>query len=427
MVHEANKSVAEECKNKAVSYMKRGDIDQAIKWFRKSEKLYPLPGVKAMMEKCMSSSNGGSSHSSSSSSTPTPSARPSSSSTASSHGEDMRSATPKNITDVQDILSAKKKSHYDVLGIPRTATSAEIKKAYRKKSVLCHPDKNPYKDASDAFKAVAVAYQVLGDEEEKAIYDESGGRGTEDPDSGPSGGGGYRPRHQGDVSPEDIFNMFFNGGMGGMGGMGGRGFGGGPGFRVYSNGFGGGFGGGQPFGGGFGGHHRHQRHNDDDRDRDPNQRRQQNPLNFLLQFLPLLFMLLTFTSFGEDAASGGSHPGSTYFSLTPKHPFIRELKTTTSGVKDIPYFVQDKFLRSINRDPYQLRQVEGMVEKSYEIFLQNKCKEEKSTKRKMLSRAEKIRTSEEDRNREVKKAREARMVRCEEHRSLFGSRQQYRR
>ena len=65
-----------------------------------------------------------------------------------------------------------------------------MKKAYRKKSLLCHPDKNPYKDADQAFKAVAIAYQVLGDENEKANYDDSGGRGTEDPDSNSGGGGG---------------------------------------------------------------------------------------------------------------------------------------------------------------------------------------------------------------------------------------------
>jgi len=72
--------------------------------------------------------------------------------------------------------------------------------------------------------------------------------------------------------------------------------------------------------------------------------------------------LILFGSIG----SLGAASGSSYFSLTAKSPFIRELKTSTNSVPDIPYFVQDKFLRSIYRDPYQLAQVERMVERSYE-------------------------------------------------------------
>ena len=67
-----------------------------------------------------------------------------------------------------------KKDYYDILGIEKDATSAQIKKAYKKLAVKVHPDKNPYPKATEAFKKVSTAFSTLNDEEKKWVYDQVG-------------------------------------------------------------------------------------------------------------------------------------------------------------------------------------------------------------------------------------------------------------
>ena len=69
----------------------------------------------------------------------------------------------------RDIL--KKSDYYDILGLEKTASSGEIKKAYRKLALKLHPDKNPYPKATDAFKKVSSAFATLNDEEKRRTYD----------------------------------------------------------------------------------------------------------------------------------------------------------------------------------------------------------------------------------------------------------------
>jgi DnaJ-class molecular chaperone len=66
-------------------------------------------------------------------------------------------------------------SHYEVLGVGRTATPEEIRKAYKKLCLDCHPDRNPGDpDAEDRFKQVSAAYQTLSDPKRRKMYDVSG-------------------------------------------------------------------------------------------------------------------------------------------------------------------------------------------------------------------------------------------------------------
>ena len=70
------------------------------------------------------------------------------------------------------------------------------------------------------------------------------------------------------------------------------------------------------------------------------------------------------------------------------HPFTNPMRTRHRGVvKDIPYFVSDKFMRTYYRDPYKLSQVERMVERSYDTFLQNECRNQRKHKRQLEQRA----------------------------------------
>ncbi len=121
---------------------------------------------------------------------------------------------------------AEKRDYYEVLGVSKTATADELKKAYRKKAIQYHPDRNPDNPEAEAkFKEAAEAYEVLSDENKRARYDKYGHAGLEDG----FGGGGFGG-FGGGMSMEDIFAQFGDifGGMGGFGGFGGGGGGGRP-------------------------------------------------------------------------------------------------------------------------------------------------------------------------------------------------------
>ncbi len=114
-----------------------------------------------------------------------------------------------------------KRDYYEVLGVEKSASAEEIKKAYRKAAIKYHPDKNPGdKEAEEKFKEAAEAYDVLSDEQKRARYDQFGHAGMEG-GAGGFGGGGF----SGGFSMEDIFRNFgdifgghFGGGFGGFGG-----------------------------------------------------------------------------------------------------------------------------------------------------------------------------------------------------------------
>lgn len=116
-----------------------------------------------------------------------------------------------------------KRDYYEVLEVSKNASPEEIKKAYRKKAIQYHPDKNPDDaTAEEKFKEAAEAYEVLSNDNKKARYDQFGHAGL----SGAAGGGGYG----GGMSMDDIFSSFgdifgdaFGGGFGSFFGGGSRG------------------------------------------------------------------------------------------------------------------------------------------------------------------------------------------------------------
>jgi curved DNA-binding protein len=119
------------------------------------------------------------------------------------------------------------KDYYSIMGVPRTATQDEIKRAYRKLARKYHPDVSKEKDAEQRFKEVGEAYEVLGDAEKRAAYDQLGanwqaGQDFRPPPDWDAGfefsGGGFTGADAGHFS--DFFESLFGRGFGGVRGGG---------------------------------------------------------------------------------------------------------------------------------------------------------------------------------------------------------------
>lgn len=126
---------------------------------------------------------------------------------------------------------ATQRDYYEVLGVDRSASAAEIKKAYRNMALKYHPDKNKEPDAETKFKEINQAYEILSDEQKRKTYDQFG-HAAFDPASGMGGnpfaggfqqgpftytygGGGGNPFEgmDGFSDPFEIFEQFFGGGF----------------------------------------------------------------------------------------------------------------------------------------------------------------------------------------------------------------------
>ena len=309
-----NKDEAERCRDIGARAFKQGQHEKAAKFFKKSLALYPLPGVEALLAQAeapvagggsaSASSNGGNASGSTSNGASRPAAQRAASTASAASSSSGRAYTPDQEDIVKKILKAKeggRGAHYRVLGVGQDASESDLKKAYRKLALKLHPDKNSAPHADEAFKAVGLAYATLSDPQKRTIYDRYG---EEDPDNRGGGmrpgGGGVHFRPGQEVSPEEIFNMFFGGGM--PGGVHMRG---GPGMHFYSN-----------FGGpGMRGAQFRQR-----QQRDPREAQEQVPgLGSLIQMLPFI-LIMAISFFNMSDSGSGTAPNAVgenrYFSLT---------------------------------------------------------------------------------------------------------------
>ncbi|KAF2223299.1 hypothetical protein BDZ85DRAFT_164966, partial [Elsinoe ampelina] len=298
-------------------------------------------------------------------------------------GSSGRAYTPEQKAAVIRVRKCQATAFYDILGLESqksAATDAEVKKAYRKLSLLTHPDKNGYEGADEAFKMVSRAFQILSDSDKRSKFDKFGG----DPDNrfssasssspfsgfsqaaGASRGGAM---FEEEISPEEMFRQFFGGGgMGGFGGGGlfdtGPGFvfnlGGGPGIRVHQ------FGGGRP---------RQRPHNHD---------APPPSLFSSLQSLLPLILIFGFPILSSIFSSlfGGSGPSGPNFRFDPAPPMTQ--KRTSQGMK-VTYFVNPA-----ETGEYTSRQwgnLDKRVETRYLTQLQYECEAEYDRRQRIVNEA----------------------------------------
>ncbi|KAI9680472.1 MAG: hypothetical protein M1817_003912 [Caeruleum heppii] len=281
---------------------------------------------------------------------------------------------------------------YDILGLEETkatATDGEIKKAYRKLSLLTHPDKNGYEGADEAFKMVSRAFQILSDPEKKGKYDRYGG----DPDNRFGAGsasaaspfsafarspGSSRqgPMFDEEISPEEMFNRFFGGGGmgGGFGPFGGGGMfetgpqfvfnlGGGPGFRVHQ------FGGGAP-------RRRPRQANGSGQEAAPTLA---SSLSNLLPLLLLFILPLLSSFFSSDSASSGPQ----FRFDSPSHPYTMHRVTPRFQVD---YYVNPNDVADWNNR--KLSQLDQKAEVDYVGKLRVECDIETDRRQRMMQDAQ---------------------------------------
>ncbi|XP_039614130.1 dnaJ homolog subfamily B member 14 [Polypterus senegalus] len=211
---EGNRDEAEKCINIARNALEAGDRDKALKFLNKAQKLFPTDTAKVLLDaltsngtsagngprcrKAEESCNGKKSKSETDNATP-------------SSGEAAKTFTQEQLEGVQRIKKCK--NYYEVLGVGKDASEEDLKKAYRKLALKFHPDKNHAPGATEAFKKIGNAYAVLSNAEKRKQYDLTGSEDVANNSHGRGGGFDFHRGFEADITPEDLFNMFFGGGF----------------------------------------------------------------------------------------------------------------------------------------------------------------------------------------------------------------------
>ncbi|XP_068869253.1 dnaJ homolog subfamily B member 14 isoform X2 [Aphelocoma coerulescens] len=271
----------------------------------------------------------------------------------------------------RDGPSIKKcKNYYEVLGVSKDAGEEDLKKAYRKLALKFHPDKNHAPGATEAFKKIGNAYAVLSNPEKRKQYDLTGSE--EQTCNHPSNGRfNFHRGCEADITPEDLFNMFFGGAF--------------PTGNVHS------------FSNGRAGYSHPNQHRQSGHERE--EERGDGGFSMVIQLMPII--VLIFVSLLSQLMV--SNPP---YSLYPRSSTGQTIKMQTENLGVI-YYVNKDF-----RNEYKgvsLQKVEKSVEEDYVSNIRNNCWKERQQKTDLLYAAKVYR---DDRLR--KKAESMSMENCKE-------------
>ncbi|XP_063047891.1 dnaJ homolog subfamily B member 12a [Engraulis encrasicolus] len=345
---DSNKDEAERCILISIQALENNDSDKARRFLEKAQRLFPTSKAQSLLDSI--EQNGSSHHTQENCNGASGSngdAGVRHRSHAAEAGTSSESATDSAKPYTSEQLDAVKrikscKNYYETLGVTKEATEDDLKKSYRKLALKFHPDKNHAPGATEAFKAIGNAYAVLSNAEKRKQYDLYGEEKAHT-SSRHGHGHGHHHHFEADISPEDLFNMFFGGGFPSSN------------VHVFSNGR------------MRNGHYRGERRE--------NQR--EGGLALFVQLMPLLILIIVSTlsqMMVSDPPYSLSH-----------RPSVGHVNRRYTDHLQVPYFVNDRFTEEYSGS--NLKTVERNVEDDYISNLRNNCWKEKQHKEGLLYRA----------------------------------------
>lgn len=344
-----NASEAERCIEIAIEAEQAGDWAKAERFLSKSIKLHNTSEAQNLLNQLKLRQSQQQSNTTAKGGSTTPSPTFASSTNSPGSGDDQSLFTPEQREAALAI--SKLTNYYEILSLSRTATDSDIKTAYRRLAVKFHPDKNRAPEAEEAFKLVSAAYQCLSDIKKREHYDRFGEDETRRSSSSSMPNPQHYSRDQ-DISPEEIFNMFFNMQTG-------RSYGN---RRVFNT-------------------FRHRPDRTNQHSDDGGESRQFSMSANLMQFahfLPLLLLFLV-SIIGSPSSSE-----DTPYSLQRTEIYSQQRITDTSN---LPYYVQNSFSYRYARDKRALFMVESMVERDYVKHYSETCERERAARKRKLREA----------------------------------------
>ncbi|KAK7112523.1 dnaJ homolog subfamily B member 14-like [Littorina saxatilis] len=340
---DGNKDESDRCFAIAQRCVAAGNYEKAIKFLNKAERLYPSKKAQELLNKLEEVNDDDEEPKSEETkgSEEVRRRRGSGHREASTENKENETAdyTEEQIASVRRIRKCK--DYYEVLFVKKDCTEVDLKKAYRKLALQMHPDKNKAPGATEAFKAIGNAYSVLSDADKRRKYDVYGPelqQASQQTSDYTHGG------FEGDITPEELFNMFFGGGF--------------PSGNV----------------------NRH-RHTHNQRSHyytysygGREQQNSESSLTLLLQLAPILLLILL-------SLLSSFLVSDPVFSLQRTQKYLVQRETYNLKV---PYFVKEDFRIEYKNE---LRRIERMVEEEYISQLRSNCWRERTYKENMLWRA----------------------------------------
>ncbi|XP_061563884.1 dnaJ homolog subfamily B member 12b [Cololabis saira] len=335
---EVNRDEAERCIDIATAALSDNQPEKALRFLEKAQRLFPTEKAKSLLD--LIAKNGFSPRQGVHSEFPEASGpRQRQSAGKDTRPEEKPSEASKSyITDQLEAVRRIKqcKDFYEILGVQKDASEDDLKRSYRKLALKFHPDKNHAPGATEAFKAIGNAYAVLSNANKRRQYDQCGDEGRHSTNNSRENGN-FEP----DISPEDLFNMFFGGGYPSSNG------------HVYTN-----------------GRMRNQRRERRERPRD-------GGLALFVQVMPILILVIV-SAISQIMVNNPSYS----LSFRPSAGYSQ--KRLTENLK-VPYYVGEQFSKEFTG--VNLKNLERTVEDDYIANLRNNCWKEKQQKEGMLYRA----------------------------------------